>query len=526
MASMTIGPQDLLVYDARYRVLICRECQYAIQKSALQSHLLRHKIYREERQRLLFSISQLDLCEPHDVSLPAPTSPPIQHLTLLAGYRCLVDACNNLCSSTKRMRQHQSKEHGFSDSFDFGSSTRSIQLQTFFRGNKIRYFEVAGSPAVDTATDPLSDSLGGNDGTRPFPEKQFDERMHSPEEIPPSPQHVSESGGAIPSLFVENIDLEILTYFHHFTTITSLTLPWADTTNAAFSCWQTQVVPQALQQRWLMCGLLAVSACHKAALANDFTCKKIHRERSTPFSLEFSATWEQRAPHDHSRNTMTWEQEVEAAAGLTQCILRCAHWMFTEDKIDQNESRGQSAQLQLHTLLANIRSFIVPESKIVFNRLQGGDGREDAFKLAAGILNSTTTDNSLSIPLNRLASLPSGIAEALGRPDNVADVLATMNAIAALVNCCAIGFRSEDVGVMFLSMAMWLVEISDRFQSLIDHCNPAALVVLAHWAAYLVARAENYGCWFLRHSAKIILRCIREQLANNSLVLKMIENIE
>lgn len=454
MASMTLGPQDLLVYDARYRVLICRECQYAIQKSALQSHLLRHKIYREERQRLLFSISLLDLCEPHEVSLPAPTSLAIQHLTLLSGYRCLVDGCDNLCSSTKRMRQHQSKEHGFSDSCDFGSLTRPIQLQTFFRGNKLRYFEVARSPAIDAATAPLTASLCGNDGARSLLENRFDERMHSPEEISPSPGHVSESRLTAPGPSMVNIDLETLTYFHHFMTTTSLTLPWVDATKSAFTCWQTQVVPQALQQRWLMCGLLAVSSCHKAALANDSTCEKDHRERSASFSLEFSATWEQGAPHDRSRNTTHWGQEVETAAGLIQCILRCAHWMFTEDKVDQDGSRGLSAQMQLHTVLENIRSFIAPQSKFSFVRPQGGDGQEDAFQLAARMLKTTTTDGLLFTPLNCLASLPSRIAEALGRPDNVADVLATMNAIAALVNCCAIGFGSEDARVMFLAMVM------------------------------------------------------------------------
>lgn len=524
MASITLGPQDLLVYDARYRVLICRECQYAIQKSALQSHLLRHKIYREERQRLLSSIAQLDLCEPHEVSLPGPTSLPIQYITLLSGYRCLVDGCDSLCSSTKRMRQHQSKEHGLSDSYDFGSLTKSIQLQTFFRGNKLRYFEVAGSSAVDTATAPLTASFGRHDGTGSFVGNELDERMHSPEESSLPLQHVPAFQGAASGPSMVNIDLETLTYFHHFTTATSLTLPWVDAAQAAFSCWQTQVVPRALQQRWLMCGLLAVSSCHKAALANDFTCKRVHRERSVPFSSEFSATWEQSVAHDGFANTTDWDKEVSTAARLIQSILRCAHWMFTEDGIDQHGSKGLSAQMQLHSALANIQSFAV--SKYPFVGLHGGDNREDAFKLAARMLKSTPTDGLFSKPLNCLASLPSRMTEALGRPDNVADVLATMDAIAALINCCAIGFESEDAGVTFLAMAMWLANIPDQFQNLIYRYSPAALVVLAHWAAYLVGRAEVCGCWFLRYSAKRIISCIREQLANNRAVLRLIEDME
>lgn len=79
----------LLEYDPTYRVLICRKCDYAIQKSAIDGHLLRHKIYREDRRRLLRLIENLELLEPDDVPVPVSDSAPIATLPVFSAYRCI-----------------------------------------------------------------------------------------------------------------------------------------------------------------------------------------------------------------------------------------------------------------------------------------------------------------------------------------------------------------------------------------------------------------------------------------------------
>ncbi len=43
-------------------------------------------------------------------------------------------------------------------------------------------------------------------------------------------------------------------------------------------------VLRALRRRWLMCGLLAISTHHLAALADDTLTKWIHREQGVQFS--------------------------------------------------------------------------------------------------------------------------------------------------------------------------------------------------------------------------------------------------
>src|SRR3954447_199771 len=114
MPSLPSG-SDLLRYDGRYKVMICRQCRCAVQKSALGSHLLRHKVYRGERQRLLATISQLDILEPDDVRLPAPGLAPVEGLPSLTGHRCTATGCGVLLASLKRMRRHWSEIHGIPD---------------------------------------------------------------------------------------------------------------------------------------------------------------------------------------------------------------------------------------------------------------------------------------------------------------------------------------------------------------------------------------------------------------------------
>jgi len=81
MSSDDLDAAVLLEHDPRHGVLICLKCRYAVQRSALDSHLLRHKIYREERKRLVASVSHLNILEPDKVSIPVPTSLVLAHIT-------------------------------------------------------------------------------------------------------------------------------------------------------------------------------------------------------------------------------------------------------------------------------------------------------------------------------------------------------------------------------------------------------------------------------------------------------------
>lgn len=151
------------------------------------------------------------------------------------------------------------------------------------------------------------------------------------------------------------------------------------------------------------------------------------------------------------------------------------------------------------------------------------DSQEQTFAQASRILNTRSAsnagsfgafppcDNTLSTLLNHLGTLPSRMAEALGKPENTQDVLATLSAIAALVECCVTSFASDEAGTAWRAMATWLIKVPGHFNHMVSRHSRAALVVLAHWAV-LVERAEHCGCWFLKGSVRKILLRIAERV--------------
>jgi hypothetical protein len=139
-------PRNLLDYNATHRILICRECQYMVQKSAISSHLLHHKIYREERQALLAWVNELHLLEPEDVPPSASRTPAIDGLPIITRYRYISSPdCESLCVSLKRIKRHQSSHLNVNDLSDVDAFAQPAKLQTFFRGTRLQYLEVSSN---------------------------------------------------------------------------------------------------------------------------------------------------------------------------------------------------------------------------------------------------------------------------------------------------------------------------------------------------------------------------------------------
>ena len=532
MPAIRFGAGDLLEYSPEYSLLICRECEYAIQKNALESHLLRHKIYRGDRQRLLSSIATLDLLEPHDVPLPAPGSPPVDALPIFSGYRCTAAGCQHLTASSKRMKRHCSEIHGLGGSVPLSSSfARPAKLQTFFRGTKVRYFEVA-SPTAPVAplvnTDDDGDDRDGN-------HEGFEEESHNATTATPPPtSRVPASPGTAHRPSPADFNLETLTYFHHFVTVTSLTLPGAEDTQSAKDYWQMHVVHRALRRRWLMCGLLAISAHHLAALAADTKTKRIHQEQEAQFSSEFSGGWGQSTECDLDFEAAEMEEEAKKSGEQINCLLCCAQWAVAEPMFDYDSV----APCQLLSIVSTIRGFTVPRFTPRYSGiLNDGHEREEELSVP-GFLQTRnpshvgdertkfSTDNTPPMVLNRLRALPLRIAEGLGRPESPQDVFATLSAINTMIECCDFSFACDEVGAACQGVSTWLANVPEHFNQMVSRHHPAALVVLAHWAAMLVKRAEHVGCWFLRGLAKIIvLQAARQLSANGCAVLGLVESL-
>ncbi|KAL2869547.1 uncharacterized protein BJX67DRAFT_347564 [Aspergillus lucknowensis] len=465
-----LGPRGLLQYNEAYGVLICRDCRYAIQKNALQSHLLRHKIYRDERHNLLLTIADLEILEPDDVPLPSPTSQPIDGLPVFSGYRCVVSGCGHLCASSKRMKRHQGEVHDSRDVRNLASVSRPVQLQTFFRGTKLRYFEVTPLNA-DAGVTAIDDDREENaDVTEPLYETAIASQQL------PSPS-CSRTVRAPP----RSPDLETLTYFHHFITATSLNLP---PPSSSTGYWQTDVVGLALQRKWLMSGLLAISTLHLAFLEQDVSTRQIHRGRSTQFAAQFIEKWAE-IPSPSSRAACTTQEEITAGERIV-CVLRCGQWTLP----------GGSPPLSF--TLESLRSLLSAIKAFAFDSAAQSDGEPR---------------NPSSNKLQSLHTLPSRMAETFGKPENVEDVLATLEAISGLIECCEVSFSSDCIEKTWSSMEMWLSKVPEYFRQLVERNSPPALVVIAHWAALLVKRAGNCGCWFLEGVTEKVVLLIKDEVS-------------
>lgn len=87
-------------------------------------------------------VSTLDLASPEQV-IEIQTKLnvfPVPGLPVIEGLRCRYVGCGHLCASMKRMRSHWLANHGGKAREGVGVHWEEVGLQTFFRGNLLRYF--------------------------------------------------------------------------------------------------------------------------------------------------------------------------------------------------------------------------------------------------------------------------------------------------------------------------------------------------------------------------------------------------
>jgi hypothetical protein len=509
---------DMLHYNDLYRVLICRECQLAIQKSAVSSHLLRHKIYRQDRQRLLSYIDDLDLLEPDHVHLPPPESPPIDGLSTVPGYRCTQYACGNLCASLKRMKRHQSESHGVSDLSHVNSFAKSTWLQTFFKGTKLRYFEVTPVSEEAVATNALVIARLDGDALT---------RQHEGELTITSPMpHHGNPASSLPSQF----DFEILQYFHHYTTVVYREFPRVETNrNSSIEAfWKTSLVDLAIKHKWLMCGLLAMSACQLVLMdrfEKDSVTETKHCDQAIQFMSGFADGFYGPERDDLDPNLRS-NSEILVISEKIHCVLRQAVWALRANTThDPFIVEKLSIPFSTDAFFAEVKQLTVPNPERPLVHSQ-----DSIFARAQSILDVRNCDilepgalhESL---LNRLRVLPSQLVVMLGRPDHVQDPLAILSATAALAVCYEICCDADTIEEVLSCMMEWRVMAGPHFETLLSQKNPAALVLLAYWTS-LVERAEAGYVWFMFGSSGAIVREVADILAEQeSELLPLVQDL-
>ncbi|KAL8902410.1 MAG: hypothetical protein Q9207_004745 [Kuettlingeria erythrocarpa] len=424
------------------------------------------------------------------------------------------------------MKRHWSGAHGLGS-----SSARPVKLQTFFRGTKVRYFEVSSptSPLVSMDEDDDADDGVRDDDQEGSGKGDFITITATP---PAPPPRIPVISGTAHGLAPVGFDMETLTYFHHFLITTSLTLPGVELTQSAKHYWQTDVVSRALRRRWLMCGLLAISAHHLVILAGGTMTKKIHRERGLQFSSEFFNGIATMTGCDLRLEMAGVEEETRKAGEQISCFLGCVQQTLAEPTLGSNSM----APCLFLSMMSTIRGRVLPASTLPNGGIRhGGHERQEetfvsGFPHAASSAQDknpdtiTSSDNTPSALLNFLHALPGRIAEGLGKPTSVQDVFATISSVDVLIRCCGISFACEEAEAGWQGMASWVANAPDHLNHMVGQNHPAALVVLAYWAAILVKRAELLGCWFLKGSANMIVLQVAKQLSTtNHTVLGMVE---
>jgi hypothetical protein len=136
----TLEPPELLKYMPVHRIVICVVCKYAIQPLAVARHLKDyHQIRRGARRPFMLYVASLDLLDPEDVVTPATPEDSIPFLSIVIGWACCIPTCRYVSISAKLMTTHWNTRHQETNQTD---RWRCAKLQTFFRGNRLKYFEV------------------------------------------------------------------------------------------------------------------------------------------------------------------------------------------------------------------------------------------------------------------------------------------------------------------------------------------------------------------------------------------------
>ncbi|KAJ5428821.1 transcriptional regulator family: Fungal Specific TF [Penicillium cf. griseofulvum] len=254
-----IAPSQLLHYLPTYQVLICLRCSYAIQPGAVARHLKEiHHVHHLSRRAFIEYASRFELSQPNDVVLPDETQFPVPLLPVQNGLACSFAGCIHLCITAKRMKQHWMSVHHIPAS-DNAGFWDPVPLQTFFRGNALRYFTNPALLILSSSSD-NSDGLTNTTATT----------SASSENLESSPYQT-----------LVTSDAGLLDHYRNYT---YKTLSCGPETDDVFRI----IVPQlATQFPFLLHGILSCSSLHLASIdpANRayYTIQSIrHEDQAAP----------------------------------------------------------------------------------------------------------------------------------------------------------------------------------------------------------------------------------------------------
>ncbi|GAM91695.1 hypothetical protein ANO11243_097480 [Dothideomycetidae sp. 11243] len=484
-------PSDLLHYLEEYKVLICTSCQYALQPDAISRHLKDiHHILRSSRRSYMDYASGFALADAETVmhSGQALTSFPVPLLPVHDGLKCTHADCGHLCVTEKRMRSHWVTQHGRAGQSE--SDWNPVQLQTFFRGNSLRYF-TAPPPALAIAQSLQPQAQSAADVA--LSQSQTQTQPQSPTLSLPLL-----SGSLSPT---EQDDFLL----QHYINSTSVTLAsghdipagaayesYYHPLGAGITIWQT-IIPQfAERHEFLMHGILACAALHLAHLnpqdrqTHLLTSAK-HQGRAIPLFREAVAHLDAAncdavlalvhiqticSFASHRENERLLLVDPQSADILCDWLL----FMRTGCKFVAGV-RPLLMQGPLRSLICDWKNPIDPENEpytpLVAQLLTAVPARDHA---------DAWSDEECRVYRNAVYELGYAIA----RADRLGPDFGTWDALRG-----------------------WPIPLSNNYLQLLRQLHPGALIVLAHYCI-LLHRLE--GKWYFKGRAQRLSGHIRQRL--------------
>ncbi|KAI0858676.1 hypothetical protein F4860DRAFT_296637 [Xylaria cubensis] len=479
------GLGGLLIHLPNYGVVVCKECRFAIQPSAFSSHLQNHRILRSQRRGILDQLFSLHLSPPDRVRVPASDSLRIAELPVFSGFKCDTPDCSYACTSVKRMYQHWSEIHNEPDSKAI--KYREARLQTFFRGNKIRYFEIEGPKGSQCSA-------------------QKETRLALKRQCLPSPADSTDE--AQDEIQAPPLDYQSLLYMHHYTRHSGLFL---NRGNESINFWVDTIVQEAYRHPFLMYSILCVSAIDKARKTTAHTERRSHLQASAAYCAGAISGYRAAVacPTRDNSTAIIACSRLLGQQEVTRDLIKFeeTNYNFTIEDIVEHLVllRGCSdLMLQLQSTLPPDSLFRLPEQvRSGLRQIEEND-------------NTTMPSNPGCIPAGTWLILNTLEAklEAVGLlPEKEVPMIRRVINLLARSASHAYDAKEDDSGwAGWNAVEGWLRSpiVSDELVPAMREVRPAALVVFISWAMLLLKRIETsydwmtgLSVWFVRVAIKV-----------------------
>ncbi|XRM39978.1 hypothetical protein ABZX51_003305 [Aspergillus tubingensis] len=475
-------PSQLLHYLPDYEVVICSTCRYAVQPHGILRHLKEiHRILRGRRRKYSHYVASLCLREPNDVVPPSGADKfPVPHLPVEPGLRCQAAGCMYLCASNKRMQSHWRTVHGRKG--DCTTDWRPVPLQTFFRGNHLRYFTSVGAKSHND----LPYSVFG-----PLTAELLGDKLHA----------------GLDSMDSALLDHYLQHTYHSFTT-----------NEETDRIWRSIVPGLAHQNVFLLHGLLACTSLHRAHMSSG------HADQEKAFLLR--AYHHQGIALPQFRYAIKHPTADNCHAILVFAYLLvvysfaadqpgCSDSNLSEDSlllVDRNDGEGTEPD----SILCNWLYFLRAGCSMlceVWEQLNEGPVRalSEAWDIDLGYDPETSYLTLLLsvIPDKATATQSTGDTNetTLVWPEDVTAIYQE----AAIVLCRSFAYVRAHRGLLTTwdVLRIWPMEVSLEYMALLHQRHPGALILLAYYCV-LLKQMERH--WYFEGRAAMLIRAIQRHL--------------